>query len=201
MAFQAIAHVRYGPEWTKNVVTPETRILADVRNGFLPAMSWVIPAFHESDHNGAGNQDGEQWVSTVVNAIGQSRFWDSTAIFVVWDDWGGFYDHVPPQYLDYDGLGIRTPLLVISPYAKHNYVSHVQYEFGSIVRFVEDEFGLGRLSGSDARANSLIPDCFDFSQKAHTFRPLPTSMKRADFIRADARPTRLVAPPQGDAGD
>ena len=68
----------------------------------------------------------------VVNAIGTSSLWNSTAIVVVWDDWGGFYDHVSPPQLDYQGLGFRVPMLVISPYAKQGYVSHTQYEFGSL---------------------------------------------------------------------
>jgi phospholipase C len=92
---------------------------------------------------------------------------------------------------DYDGLGIRVPLLVISPYAKAGYVSHVQYEHGSILKFVEDQFGLARLSASDKRANSPEGDCFDFSQKPRAFVPIPTRMKAADFVREpiDPRPT------------
>ena len=84
----------------------------------------------------------------------------------MWDDWGGLYDHVPPPYEDYDGLGFRVPLIVISPYAKQDYVSHVQYEHGSILRFIEDHYGLGRLAASDTRANDPAVDCFDFTQTA-----------------------------------
>ena len=178
-----------GPEWTTNISKPNTNILVDIKRGGLPAMSWVIPTFAESDHEGAGDQNGENWVSTVVNSLGISQYWSSTAIIVVWDDWGGFYDHVPPQYLDYDGLGFRTPILVISPYAKHHYVSHVQYEFGSIDQFVEDVFGLGRLAASDTRANSLIPDCFDFTQTRRTFSKLHTTISAAQFVRDAQIPT------------
>jgi phospholipase C len=174
--------VRHGPEWKTNISRPNTNILSDAADGQLPTVSWVIPKFVESDHEGAGNTLGEEWVSTVVNAIGQSQYWNSTAIFVVWDDWGGFYDHVAPQYVDYDGLGFRVPLLVVSPYAKTNYVSHQQYEYGSILQFVEDTFGLGRLAASDTRANSLIPDCFNFQQAARKFRPLPV-IPRSQFLR------------------
>ena len=113
----------------------------------------------------------------MVDTVGKSKFWDSTAIFVQWDDWGGLYDHVPPPYEDYDGLGFRVPLLVISPYAKHDYVSHVQYETASVLRFAEDLFGLGQLAAADKRANSPALDCFDFSQKPRPFvkikAPLP----------------------------
>jgi phospholipase C len=101
----------------------------------------------------------------------------------MWDDYGGWYDHVPPPFADYDGLGIRVPLIVISPYAKQGYVSHVQYEHGSILKFVEDQFKLARLSASDKRANSPESDCFDFSQQPRTFVPIPARMKAADFLR------------------
>jgi len=190
VAFRAIKPVYYGPEWKTNISKPNTNILTDIRLGALPAMSWVIPTFAESDHEGAGDQNGENWVATVVDALGVSQYWKSTAVIVVWDDWGGFYDHVPPQYLDYDGLGFRTPILVISPFAKRNYVSHVQYEFGSIDQFVEDVFGIGRLAASDTRANSLIPDCFDFAQTRHVFRKLRTTISEAQFVRDAQIPTR-----------
>ncbi len=199
IAFMAIQHVRHGPEWKTNIVRPETQILSDAQSGNLPTLSWVIPRYYASDHEGAANTLGEQWVSSVVNAIGQSQYWNSTAIFVVWDDWGGFYDHVPPQYLDYDGLGFRVPLLVISPYSKQNYVSHVQYEFGSILQFVEDTFGLGRLSASDTRANSLIPDCFNFNSAARKFKPLPTISRRELMRQLETKPT--VIPEDADFGD
>ena len=99
-----------------------------------------------------GGGYGPSWVAALVNTVGKSRYWNSTAIFVQWDDWGGLYDHVPPPFEDYDGLGFRVPLLVISPYAKPNYVSHVQYETASVLHFAEDLFGLGRLAAADRRA-------------------------------------------------
>jgi phospholipase C len=83
------------------------------------------------------------WVASIVNAVGQSAFWNSTVIFVLWDDRGGWYDHAPPPQLDDDGLGFRVSLLCVSPYAKQGYVSHVQLESASVLRFVEDTFGLG----------------------------------------------------------
>ncbi len=198
IGFRAIKPVFTGPEWHTNISTPNTNILSDISGRSLPAVSWVIPTFAASDHEGAGDTTGENWVSTVVNAVGGSQYWNSTAIIVVWDDWGGFYDHVPPQYLDYDGLGFRTPVLVISPYAKPNYVSHVQYEFGSIVQFVEDVFGLSRLAASDTRANSFVPDCFDFTQQARRFSPIHTTMTPADFVRDAQHPMQNVIQLDGD---
>ena len=85
---------------------------------------------------------GPSWIASIVNAIGESRFWKSTVIFVIWDDSGGWYDHVRPPQLDYDGLGFRVPLLVISPYARHGVVVHTQYESASILRFTEELLSL-----------------------------------------------------------
>jgi phospholipase C len=126
----------------------------------------------------------------LVNAVGKSKFWDSTAIFVQWDDWGGLYDHVPPPFKDYDGLGFRVPLLVISPYAKKDYVSHVQYETASVLRFAEDVFGLDRLAAADKRAVSPAKDCFDFSQPPRKFVPIKAPLDASFFMNQpqDLRP-------------
>ena len=123
-----------------------------------------------------------------MNAVGESKFWDSTAIFVQWDDWGGFYDHVPPPHKGYDGLGFRVPLIVISPYAKQNYVSHVQYESASVLRFAEDLFGLAQLSAADTRATSPAADCFDFNQKPRTFVPIKAPEDEAFFLNQPLDP-------------
>jgi phospholipase C len=99
----------------------------------------------------------------------------------MWDEWGGWYDHVPPPYVDYDGLGMRVPLLIISPYAKRGYVSHVRYEQGSILKFIEDQFGLARLAPSDMRATSPAGDCFDFSKAPRPFKKIRTKYTEAYF--------------------
>jgi phospholipase C len=197
VGFQAIPHILRGPDW-RNVVTPQTTILNDVAKGFLPPFSWVIPQYIDSDHPSGNSPNGEQWVATVINAIGESKFWDSTAICVVWDDWGGFYDHVAPPYVDYDGLGFRVPLIVVSPYAKKGYVSHVQYEFGSILRFAEDVFGLGRLAASDQRATSIAPDSLTTGAAPRPFTPFVTKVSPADFVRRARLPSRVAPPRDGD---
>jgi phospholipase C len=183
-AYQAISSVYNGPEWKRRVINPPAQFLTDVANGSLSAVTWVTPTFKDSDHAPSQGKAGPEWVASVVNAVGESKFWDSTVIFVMWDEWGGWYDHVPPPYVDYDGLGVRVPLLVISPYAKRNYVSHVQYEHGSIVKFIEDTFGLGRLAASDTRANSPGPDCLDFTKPPRAFTPFQTTLKARDFVDA-----------------
>ena len=189
-AYQAIRHIRYGPDWKANVVNPQTRFFNDVKNGVLPAVSWVTPTCQNSDHAACGSNDGPAWVASLVNAVGKSQYWNSTAIFIFWDDYGGWYDHVGPPLVDYDGLGIRVPLLIVSPYAKVGRVSHKQYEHGSILRFIEDQFGLAPLSASDSRALSPAKDCFDFSKPPRAFKTIPAHMQAADFARepADPRP-------------
>ena len=190
-AYGAIKHIRYGPDWQPDVVGPETKVLSDIAAGTLQNVTWVTPSIPNSDHSSSRSDTGPEWVASVVNAVGSSSFWNSTAIFVIWDEWGGWYDHVPPPYEDYDGLGIRVPLLIISPYAKQHYVSHVQYETASVLRFVEDQFGLEPLAASDTRANDPAGDCFDFSQPPRAFVPFATKQKLRDFQRADrAHPGR-----------
>ncbi|MGA8534190.1 MAG: alkaline phosphatase family protein, partial [Candidatus Tumulicola sp.] len=130
-AFDAIPAVRYGPEWTTNVSVPETNIFNDITGGQLAAVSWVIPDQVDSDHPQTlkSQYDGPSWVASVVNAIGTSSYWKTTTIVILWDDWGGFYDHVSPAFIDHaGGLGFRVPMLVVSPYVKPGTIAHTQYE-------------------------------------------------------------------------
>ncbi len=176
-SYQAVRHIRYGPDWKNDVISPNWKFITDVRKGKLANFTWITPVCTDSDHVNCPGGYGPSWVAALVNTVGNSKFWDSTAIFIQWDDWGGLYDHVPPPFEDYDGLGFRVPLIVLSPYARHGRVSHVQYETASVLRFAEDLFGLGQLAAADARANSPAADCFDFSQQPRPFvkiaAPLP----------------------------
>jgi phospholipase C len=186
-AFDAIAAVRQGSEWHTNIA--KTNIFfSDVSGGTLPAVSWIVPENPDSDHPGTKNDEGPSWVASVVNAIGESSYWDSTAIVILWDDWGGFYDHVPPPFSDHwGGLGFRVPMMVVSPYARENYpsepgyISHTQYEFGSVLKFIEDNFNLGSLGTTDARATSII-DCFDFTQPPRTFTEISSEHSKNYFL-------------------
>ena len=189
-AYQAIKHIRYGPDWSKDIITPQTNFFKDVTKGKLRTVSWITPTCENSDHAGCGSNKGPSWVTSLVNAVGESKYWKDTAIVVFWDDYGGWYDPVGPALVDYDGLGMRIPMLVISAYSKKGYVSHVPYEHGSILRFVEDEFGLPRLSASDSRANSIATDCFDFSQSPRKFQKIKAPLDENYFLHQplDRRP-------------
>ncbi|HYL26807.1 MAG TPA: alkaline phosphatase family protein [Candidatus Nitrosotalea sp.] len=188
--FSSVHAVYYGPDW-KNVISPQTRILTDAARGALADVSWVTPDWQDSDHTGSGYNRGPSWVASVVNAIGESPYWDSTAIFVLWDDWGGWYDNVPPPQLDFRGLGLRVPCIVISPFSRKGngaggYVSHTQYEFGSILKFVEETFGLPAIGPAshgftDTRAASML-DAFDFTQAPRTFSPVAARYPKSAFL-------------------
>jgi phospholipase C len=181
-AYDAISKIRNGPDWKKDIVSPETRIVGDVAKGVLADVTWVVPSLALSDHAGSRSKRGPSWVASVVNAIGGSKFWNSTAIFVTWDDWGGWYDDVAPPQLDFDGLGIRVPLICISPFAKSNYVDHTRYEFGSLLAFVEARFGLPSLGHADARA-AQPQGCFDFQQPPRAFVKIKAPYDPSDVVR------------------
>jgi phospholipase C len=164
-SYQAVKHIYDGPDWKRDVISPNWKFITDVRAGKLANFTWITPVCDDSDHTNCPDDYGPSWVSALVNTVGKSKFWNSTAIFIQWDDWGGLYDPVAPEYKDRDSLGFRIPLIMLSPYVKHDYVSHIHYETASVLRFAEDLFGLGRLAKADRRANSPAADCFDFSQQ------------------------------------
>jgi phospholipase C len=158
---QMIRHVRFGPMWDK-VQSPDN-FVQDVRNGEMPAVSWIIPPESYNEHPGGGKSScaGENWTVEQVNTIMKSPYWRSTAIVVVWDDFGGFYDPVAPPQYDIMGLGPRTPALIISPYtasgdnADGGSVDSTTYEFSSVLAFIEQRFGLDPMTDRDATADPL----------------------------------------------
>ena len=143
-----------------------TQIITDAKAGNLPNVSFVTPGEDsQSDHPPQPTQPAQNFVSSIVNAIMHSSEWNSTAIFVTWDDFGGWYDHVPPPQVDGTGLGPRVPLLVISPWAKPGFISAQQGEFASFDKFIEEVFGLPSLGARDSLAGtSDLMDYFNFSQ-------------------------------------
>jgi phospholipase C len=163
-AYQAIRHIRYGNDWNQNVISPQNRVLVDIAHGELAQVTWIVPDWTHSDHPGSKSSEGPDWVASIVNAIGQSQYWNSTAIFITWDDWGGWYDHVDPPKIDAMGPGFRVPLIVVSPYARRGYVSHHFHEVSGLVAFIEKNFALGTLGGRDDGSEAFA-DCFDYTQK------------------------------------
>jgi phospholipase C len=156
--------------------------------GTLPAVSWIAPTQANSDHPPANLATGQAYVTNLINTIMRGPDWDSTAIFLAWDDWGGFYDHVVPPVVDQNGYGLRVPALVISPYAKRGYIDHQVLSFDAYNKFIEDDFlGGARLNpATDGRPDprpgvredakilgDLISD-FDFNQKPRPPVLLPT---------------------------
>lgn len=181
-----------GPDWTSNVVlsTPQdpAPILSDIANGRLAGVSWVIPTGANSDHAQSNEGSGPSWVAAIVNAIGNSQYWANTAILITWDDWGGWYDHVPPPMLNSYEYGFRVPLLVVSPYAKAAHISHVTHDFGSILKFVEGIFRLPSLGYADAPADDLS-DCFNFAQAPLPFHTIDAPLKAEYFMNDRRLPT------------
>ncbi len=163
--FAAINHIRNSSLW--NNVVPIGQFAIDAAKGNLPAVSWIIPPGTQNEYPTNSVCDGENWTVNQLNALMQGPDWSSTAVFIAWDDFGGFYDHVAPPQVDEYGLGPRVPALVISPYAKPAYITHVQYDHTSVLKFIESQFGLASLTARDAAAADFS-DAFDFTQA-----PLP----------------------------
>jgi phospholipase C len=165
-ALDAIAHIRLTDLWLQHVVPP-SQFIQDATNGQLPNVSWIVVGSGNSEHPPASSCVGENWTVRQLNAVMLGPQWDSTAVFLTWDDFGGFYDHVPPPVVDTYGFGPRVPLIIVSPYARAGLVSHTVYEFSSLLRFVENRWSLGALTDRDNLANDPS-DSFDFDQA-----PLP----------------------------
>jgi len=198
-AFAVIWPVYDGSEWGTNVSMPQTNIFNDIKDGKLPAVSWVIPDDDDSDHPDDPVDDGPEWVASVVNAVGGSSYWKSSVVIVVWDDWGGFYDNAVPPFQDkYGGLGFRVPALILSPYAlkgsssQGGYVAHTQYEFGSILKFIENNWSLEPTGPTDARAKS-IGTVLDFKQSPRSFSAIPSKLSEKYFL------SRPNVPQHGDS--
>ena len=177
-----------GPDWTGNVVIPQTQVLTDIAKGQLAQVSWVIPDGTASDHAFSNDGSGPSWVASIVNAIGNSPYWASTAIIITWDDWGGWYDHVAPRVIN-DGVswgsgyvyGFRVPLIVVSPYAKAKYISHTTHDFGSILKYIETTFSLNSLGYADEYADDLS-DCFNMTHSPISFQTIAAPLGPKQFL-------------------
>jgi phospholipase C len=177
-AFSAIRRVRMHPKVWQEHIFPVDNFVRDVRDGSLPPVTWVTPRYEVSEHPEWSFCHGENWTTDIVNAVMDSPMWKDTAIFITWDDYGGFYDHVPPPQVDRFGFGFRVPLLTISPYAKPGYIDSQLGEFSSVLRFIEDNWGLSQLTHRDRDAFNLSY-VFDFEQEPRAPLPLP---RRTDCV-------------------
>lgn len=155
-SFDAIRHIRYSPQWQTNVLPPND-FIANIRRRHLSAITWLSANLAESEHPPASECVGENWTVRQINAIMNSGYWKNTAIILTWDDYGGFYDHVAPPLLPHDPyeLGPRVPTLVISPYSKPSLISHKEFDFRSVVAFVEHTFRLPSKAQYDRSVNSI----------------------------------------------
>jgi len=188
-----------GPDWSANVDLKPADVLSDIANCNLRSLTWVIPTGANSDHARANDGGGPSWVASIVNAIGNSStcdnhsgYWLDTAILITWDDWGGWYDHVSPSFLaqpegDYQ-YGFRVPLLFVSAYTPTGYINNDRHDFGSILRFVEHNFGIaeGALNFADSRATNDLTGFYDLTRSPRTFVTI-SAPKTAEFFLHDKR--------------
>jgi len=188
-SFQAISHIRFSSLWDEKVVDT-SQFEIDALNGALPAVSWIVVGSGLSEHPPASTCQGENWTVQQLNAVMQGPDWNSTVVFLTWDDFGGFYDHVPPPTVDGFGFGPRVPLIIISPFAKRHHISHTVYEYSSLLKFAEKRFRLQSLTDRDLFANDML-DSFDFDR-----RPLrPLVLQQRVCPAAGAAPTTEAEDP------
>jgi len=197
-------------------IQPLDNFLKAAKAGTLPAVSWVVPSYQNSEHPPASVHRGQAYVTSLINAVMRSPDWNSTAIFLSWDDWGGFYDHVKPPTVDLNGYGLRVPGIVISPYAKHGFIDSQTLSSDAYLKFIEDDFlGGARLDPltdgrpdprPDVRENSgqlgnLIED-FNFNQPPRPPLLLPTnpptdSPKLGSYFKGKPPCLGCTVPPPG----
>ena len=189
-----------GDAWSRNVDLKPADVLTDIASCNLRSVVWVIPTGQNSDHALGNDGGGPSWVASIVNAIGTSTacdnhtgYWNNTAIFITWDDWGGWYDHESPTVLappqgDYQ-YGFRVPLIVVSAYTPSGYIDNGRHDFGSILRFIQHNFGIaeGALNFADARAHSNLTGFFNLNGAPRPFQQIK-SEKDATFFLKDERP-------------
>jgi phospholipase C len=188
-----------GQQWKDNVDLVSADVLKDISSCNLRNVTWAIPTCENSDHANCNDGGGPSWVASIVNAIGNATqcdggagYWSNTAILITWDDWGGWYDHEPPTILNGNPgsyqYGFRVPLLAVSAYTPKGYINNNRHDFGSILRFIEHNFGIqqGALTFSDARSATDLQEFFNLNQAPRPFQTV-TAQKNASFFLNDKR--------------
>jgi phospholipase C len=153
-AYNGISDVFHSDMWHEHM-RPVDRVIDDAKANALPPVTWITPRFELSDHPPQSTGSAHNWVTRIVNAIMESDAWEHTAIFITWDEWGGFYDHVLPPVWDHVGPGFRVPLLTISPYTPRGVIDDVEGEFSTPLRFISDNWGLDYLTPRIADTNDM----------------------------------------------
>jgi phospholipase C len=171
-AYAAIDHVFHDEEVWARHIHPVDEVIHDIRDGYLPAVTWITPRYELSDHPPWSTAHAHNWVTEIVNALMESHMWEHTALFLTWDEWGGFYDHVRPPEVDRFGLGFRVPMLTISPYAKKGFIDSKLGEFTSPLRFIADNWGLPYLTDRIEGTHNFS-HAFDFSRDPRPPDPRP----------------------------
>jgi phospholipase C len=192
-----------GSDYVNYVVIKPSQVLTDIIDCKLSQVSWVIPTGPNSDHAKGNDGGGPSWVASIVNAIGNNPkcknnnevYWDDTAILITWDDWGGWYDHEPPTFLagaqgDYQ-YGFRVPFIVVSAYTAAGYVDNNRMDFGTVLRFMEQNYGIaeGSLNFADERATGNLSEFFNLSQVPRVFQTIPSRLDANYFINDKTPPT------------
>jgi phospholipase C len=162
--------MRDSPAWKEHVV-PVDDFAVDAKNGNLPSVAWVTTPSVVSEHTPASVCTGENWSVSLLQALAAGPQWSQSAMFITWDDFGGFYDHVAPTQIDKYGLGFRVPLLVVSPFAKGGTIDHTRAEFSSVLKFIETDFDLPPLTDRDKSAADMTQD-FDWTQAPIALPPM-----------------------------
>ena len=175
-AYNGIEGIFHDEAYWNAHIRPVDGLLEDLRASRLPAVTWITPRFELSDHPPYSTSFSHNWVTDIVNAIMASEMWAHTAIFITWDEWGGFYDHVMPPSVDDVGLGFRVPLLTISPYTRRGLIDDQLGEFSTPLRFISDNWGLAPLTSRIADTHNM-EHIFDFTKPA---RPPATTTTRAN---------------------
>lgn len=191
-----------GQAWSKNVDLTPADVLKDIAGCNLRSVSWVVPTGANSDHAKDNDGGGPSWVASIVNAIGNSAncdnntgYWKNTAILITWDDWGGWYDHEPPAVLPQPQgayqYGFRVPLLVVSAYTAPAYIDNNRHDFGSLLRFIQRNFGIqeGALNFADARAKTDLSEFFDLNRTPRNYANIPAPKNATFFLNDKRKPT------------
>lgn len=173
-AYNGVANVIHTDLWHEHI-RPVDDVVRHIEADGLPPVTWIVPRFELSDHPPFSTGHAHNWITDIVNGIMRSDMWEHTAIFIAWDEWGGFYDPVAPPQLDHVGLGMRVPLLTISPYSRRGVIDTELGEFSAPLRFIADNWGLPYLTPRIENAHAF-EHVFDFSAKP---RPPVLGSKRA----------------------